>query len=115
VTSKFDKRFGVLQSDVARAIDVTNPTSDTFMDTTQLQPLADLTDVTQDDIELELAKRFVLKCKIDFPEITAFVKSPVIQSMTSVIAVLHLAITIAVSSIHCCLRIIIQLFKAHLI
>ena len=59
---------------VTRAIDVTNPTSDTFMDNTQLQPLSDLTGVTLDDIELELAKRFVLKNKKDFPDITAIVK-----------------------------------------
>lgn len=98
VTGEFEKRFGVLQSDVARAIDATNPTSDTFMDKTQLQPLADLADVTLDDMELELAKRFVLKNKTDFPDITAIVKSPVIQSMTSVLAVLHLAMTIAVST-----------------
>jgi hypothetical protein len=49
-------------------------------------------------MELELAKRFVLKNKTDFPDITAIVKSPVIQSMTSVLAVLHLAMTIAVST-----------------
>ena len=36
--------------------------------------------------------------KSDFPDITAIVKSPVIQSMASVLAVLHLAITIAVST-----------------
>jgi hypothetical protein len=59
---------------VTRAIDATNPTSDTFMDNTQLQPLSDLTGVTLDDIELELAKRFVLKNKKDFPGITTIVK-----------------------------------------
>lgn len=98
VTGELEKRYGVLQSDIAPAIDATNPTSGAFMDKAQLQPLADLANVTLDDMELELAKRFVLKNKTDFPDITVIVKSPVIQSMPSVLTVMHLAMTIAVST-----------------
>ena len=63
-----------------------------------LQPLGDLANLNLDETELELAKRFVLKNIKDFTDESALMKSPVIQSMPTVLSLLHLAKTIAVST-----------------
>ena len=68
------------------------------MEKTTLQPLGDLANLNLDETELELAKRFVLKNIKDFTDESALVKSPVIQSMPTVLSLLHLAKTIAVST-----------------
>ena len=60
--------------------------------------ICNLANVTLDEMELELAKRFVLKNQPDFPDITVIVKSPVIQCMSSALPVMHLAMNIAVST-----------------
>jgi len=66
-----------------------------FLDREILQPLASLKDVQLDDTELDLGRRFVLRNKTEITEVT---KSPVIQSMDSVMAVIQLARTVAVST-----------------
>ena len=60
---ELDKRFGTIQSDIGTAVLATSVDSPTFMDMASLQPLADLASITLDEVELQLAGKFLLKTK----------------------------------------------------
>jgi hypothetical protein len=97
---ELDSRFGVLQPSIASAVSATTPGSATFMDKGALQPLADLANITLDDCELELSKRFFMN-KTEYSQTTAIAKSPVIETMPNIQTVLELSHTVAVSTAIC--------------
>lgn len=100
-SSELEKRFGTLQSDIAAAVAATNPMSDTFMDKTIMQPLANLASLKFDDAELDLAKRFFGTRKALYCDAKAIAQSAVIETMPSVRNIIELSRTIAVSTAVC--------------
>ena len=63
MTGELDKRFGTIQLDNVTALLATSVDSPTFMDMASLQSLVDLASITLDEMELQLARKFLLKTK----------------------------------------------------
>lgn len=100
-SNELDKRFGALQSNISLAIGATNPLSDSFMDKTLLQPLADLAGLKLDDAEVELARRFFGQRKDVFRDAKSVAHSPILETMPCVSCVIELSRTVAVSTAVC--------------
>jgi hypothetical protein len=96
---EIDNRFGAMQSDIAAAVSATHPASTSFMVKSALQPLADLANLTLDDTELELARRFFTNNNYD--DVQAIAQSSVIHSMPTFQRIMQLSRTIAVSTAAC--------------
>lgn len=97
--TEIDNRFGAMQSDIAAAVSATHPASTSFMVKLALQPLADLANLTLDDTEVELARRFFTNNNYD--NVQAIAQSSIIRSMPTVQGVIQLSRTIAVSTAAC--------------
>ena len=94
---EIDNRFGTLQSDIAAAVSATHPGSPSFLSKSALQPLAELANMTLDDTELDIARRFFAK----YCDSKAIAQSSVISSMPTVQRIIQLSRTIAVSTAAC--------------
>ena len=86
MTGELDKRFGTIQSDIATAVLATSVDSPTFMDMASLQPLADLANITLDEVELQLAlaRKFFGENKEKYGNAKLMSTSAVIEPMTSI-------------------------------
>ena len=76
--------FGTIQSDIATAVSATSVDSLTFMDMASLQPLVDLTSITLDEVELQLARKFFVKSKGKYADGKLMSTSAVIEAITSI-------------------------------
>ena len=100
-SDELDKRFGALQSNISLAIGATNPLSDSFMDKTLLQPLADLAGLKLDDTEVELARRYFGQRRDVYRDAKSVAHSAIIETMPCVSRVIELSRTVAVSTAVC--------------
>lgn len=71
-----------MQSDIAAAVSATHPASTSLMVKSTFQPLSDLANLTLDDTELELARRFFTNNNYD--NVQAIAQSSVVRSMSTV-------------------------------